>query len=97
VAARHQLLNMTKLVLRENSKRGGGQATEWLKGQYTFAVPPYVLCDSTVRDGVLKRSDNTSRMALNLSDVCELSTKIESMLKMALASTLIKDLRYLLT
>jgi len=54
VAARRQLLNMTKLVLRENPKRGGGQATEWLKGLYTFAVPPQYLADGLESFGRLR-------------------------------------------
>lgn len=33
---------MTKIELRENSKRGGGQTTDWLQANYTFAVPPCV-------------------------------------------------------
>jgi len=33
---------MTKIELRENTKRGGGQSTDWLQANYTFAVPPCV-------------------------------------------------------
>jgi hypothetical protein len=39
---RDQLSNMTKIELRENIKRGGGQSTDWLQAKYTFAVPPCV-------------------------------------------------------
>ena len=39
---RDQLSNMSKIELRENTKRGGGQSTDWLQASYTFAVPPCV-------------------------------------------------------
>ncbi len=36
-------MTATRIELRGNAKRGGGQPKEWLKTLYTFAVPPYVL------------------------------------------------------
>lgn len=55
LACRRQLFNMTKLVFRENSKRGGGQLADWLQEHFTFAVPPYVSYHQARRVGALKR------------------------------------------
>src|SRR5258708_20688310 len=38
----HPISNMSRIELRENTKRGGAQATDWLRALHTFAVPPYV-------------------------------------------------------
>jgi len=54
VAFRDQSLNMTKIELRENSKRGGGQPNDWLRSQYTFAVPPQYLADGHESFGRLR-------------------------------------------
>ncbi|KAI0285984.1 pirin domain-containing protein [Russula aff. rugulosa BPL654] len=45
---------MTKIELRENSKRGGGQTTDWLQALYTFAVPPQYLADGLESFGRLR-------------------------------------------
>ncbi|KAH9004588.1 pirin domain-containing protein [Lactarius hatsudake] len=47
-------MTATKIELRENAKRGGGQPKEWLQTLYTFAVPPEYLADGHESFGRLR-------------------------------------------
>ncbi|KAI9464511.1 pirin domain-containing protein [Lactarius psammicola] len=47
-------MTATRIELRGNAKRGGGQPKEWLKTLYTFAVPPGYLADGHESFGRLR-------------------------------------------
>ena len=88
---------MTKIELRENTKRGGGQPNDWLQTQYTFAVPPCVTIIVIYTTTAKFVADNISQMAMSPSGVCELSTKTGSGSTMVSAFTLIRNSKYSLT